>query len=67
MEGLGLQDKVVFCGHRSDPEALFALADLSVLTSTREGLPVAAQFMAAGCPMVVRELRAAEKAKGQSE
>ena len=57
VEGLGLQDKVVYCGHRPDPEALFALADLSVLTSTREGLPrVAVQAMAAGCPRVVRDL-----------
>ncbi|KZY52138.1 glycosyltransferase [Sulfitobacter sp. KE29] len=57
VEGLGLRDKVVFCGHRQDPEALFALADLSVLTSAREGLPrVAVQSMAAGCPMVVQDL-----------
>lgn len=57
VESLGLQDKVVFCGHRPDPEALFALADLSILTSAREGLPrVAVQSMAAGCPMVVQAL-----------
>lgn len=57
VDGLGLRDRVVFCGHRPDPEALFALADLSVLTSAREGLPrVAVQSMAAGCPMVVQEL-----------
>ena len=48
---------MAFCGQRSDPEALFALADLSVLTSAREGLPrVAVQSLAAGCPMVVQEL-----------
>lgn len=57
VESLGLQDHVVFCGHRADPEALFALADLSVLTSAREGLPrVAVQSMAAGCPMIVQNL-----------
>lgn len=57
VDGLGLRDRVVFCGHRTDPEALFALADLSVLTSAREGLPrVAVQSMTAGCPMVVQEL-----------
>ncbi len=54
---LGLKDRVVFCGHRPDPEALFALADLSVLTSAREGLPrVAVQSLAAGCPMIVQNL-----------
>lgn len=59
---LGLQDKVVFCGHRPDPEALFALADLSILTSVREGLPrVAVQSMAAGCPMVMQDLPGIEE------
>ncbi|MFG6539279.1 MULTISPECIES: glycosyltransferase [unclassified Sulfitobacter] len=62
VEGLGLQNKVVFCGHRRDPEALLALADLSVLTSAREGLPrVAVQSMAAGCPMVVQDLPGIEE------
>ena len=62
VEGLGLQSKVVFCGHRPDPEALFALADLSVLTSAQEGLPrVAVQSMAAGCPMVVQDLPGIEE------
>ena len=57
VSSLGLRDRVVFCGHRPDPEALFALADLSVLTSAREGLPrVAVQSVAAGCPMVVQDL-----------
>jgi glycosyltransferase involved in cell wall biosynthesis len=54
---LGLQDHVVFCGHRDDPEALFALADIALLTSEREGLPrVVVQAIAAGCPMVVQDL-----------
>lgn len=54
---LGLQDNVVFCGHRKDPEALFALADVSVLTSEREGLPrVVIQSIAAGCPPLVQDL-----------
>lgn len=52
---LGLGDQVVFCGHRPDPEALFALADLSLLTSEREGLPrVVVQSMAAGCPQLIQ-------------
>ncbi|MGJ8543878.1 MAG: glycosyltransferase [Sulfitobacter sp.] len=54
---LGLGARVVFCGHRPDPEALFALADFSVLTSAREGLPrVAVQSIAAGCPVVLQDL-----------
>ena len=54
---LGLGDQVVFCGHRPDPEALLALADVSVLTSDREGLPrVVIQSLAAGCPVVVNDL-----------
>ncbi|MEL6619004.1 MAG: glycosyltransferase [Pseudomonadota bacterium] len=54
---LGLSHRVVFCGHRPDPEALFALADLSVLTSEREGLPrVVVQSIAAGCPPLVQDL-----------
>ena len=54
---LGLGDRVVFCGHRPDPEALFALANVSILTSEREGLPrVVVQSIAAGCPPVVQHL-----------
>ncbi|MFY9212899.1 MAG: glycosyltransferase [Aestuariivita sp.] len=57
IRNLGLGHQVVMCGHRSDPEAMFALADVSVLTSEREGLPrVAVQSMAAGCPMVATAL-----------
>ena len=54
---LGLQGRVIFCGHRSDPEALLALADVLVLTSKREGLPrVVVQAMAAGVPAIVNDL-----------
>ena len=57
VQSLGLQDQVVFCGHRSDPEALLALADVSVLTSQREGLPrVVVQSIAAGCPVLVNDM-----------
>lgn len=57
VQDLGLQRNVVFTGHRSDPEALFALADLSVLTSEREGLPrVVVQSIAAGCPTLAQAL-----------
>ena len=54
---LGLSDRVVLSGHRPDPQALFALADLSVLCSEREGLPrVVIQSIAAGCPPLVQAL-----------
>lgn len=57
IEALGLQDRVVACGHREDPEALLALADLSILASEREGLPrVVVQSIAAGCPVLVSDL-----------
>ncbi|WP_425045974.1 glycosyltransferase [Primorskyibacter sp. S87] len=54
---LGFADQVILCGHREDPEALLALADLSILASEREGLPrVVIQSLAAGCPVVVSAL-----------
>lgn len=54
---LGLQDRVVFCGHRSDPEALFALTDVSVLSSEKEGMPrVLIQSLASGVPMILNDL-----------
>ena len=57
VSALGLQDRVVFCGHRPDPEALLALADLLVLTSEREGLPrVVIQALASAVPVVVNEV-----------
>ncbi|PCI42975.1 MAG: glycosyltransferase family 1 protein [Alphaproteobacteria bacterium] len=57
VQRLGLQDAVVFCGHRADPEALLALADVSLLTSEREGLPrVVVQSIAAGCPVLVNDM-----------
>jgi glycosyltransferase involved in cell wall biosynthesis len=57
VKALKLQDRVVFCGHRPDPEALFAMADIAVLTSQREGLPrVLVQSLASGVPMIVNDL-----------
>ena len=54
---LGLQDQVVFCGHRPDPHALFAMADVAVLASQKEGLPrVLIQSLASGVPMIVNDL-----------
>ncbi|MBT8475806.1 MAG: glycosyltransferase [Alphaproteobacteria bacterium] len=52
-----LEQIVQFCGYRTDPEALIALADIGVLFSKREGLPrVIIQFIAGGRPVVVSAL-----------
>jgi glycosyltransferase involved in cell wall biosynthesis len=50
---LGLEQRVHFCGYRSDVGRLLAAADLMVLSSEREGLPIAIlEAMAARCPIV---------------
>jgi glycosyltransferase involved in cell wall biosynthesis len=50
---LGLQEAVRFVGFRSDVADWFAMADISVLPSFYEGLPlVALESLAAGKPMV---------------
>jgi glycosyltransferase involved in cell wall biosynthesis len=54
---LDLDAAVRFLGHRPDPAALLAMADVSVLASAREGLPrVIVQSLAAGCPVVTTAL-----------
>jgi glycosyltransferase involved in cell wall biosynthesis len=54
---LGLQHRVALLGFEAEPERLLALADLSVLTSMREGLPrVAIQSLASGKPLVASRL-----------
>jgi glycosyltransferase involved in cell wall biosynthesis len=61
VQDLDLSDVVTFCGHRPDPEALIACADLTVLTSEREGLPrVVIQSLAGGRPIVVARLAGIE-------
>jgi glycosyltransferase involved in cell wall biosynthesis len=50
---LGLGDKVRFLGHRGDVPQLLSAADLLVMPSLSEGLPLAAiEAMAAGRPVV---------------
>jgi glycosyltransferase involved in cell wall biosynthesis len=62
IEALGVGDRVKLLGHRSDPERLVALADLSTLASLREGLPrTIVQSLAGGKPAVVSPLRGIEE------
>lgn len=41
VNGLGIQDNVIFCGFRKDLPRIFADLDILALTSLNEGLPVA--------------------------
>ena len=50
---LGLQDSVLFLGHRTDISDLLTLSEIGVLASHAEGLPNAVmEYMAAGLPTV---------------
>ncbi|MFW6029785.1 MAG: glycosyltransferase family 4 protein [Halanaerobiales bacterium] len=52
-EEMGLTDKVIFTGYRTDVEDIFAIFDVKVLTSLWEGLPrVLVQAAAVGKPIV---------------
>jgi len=54
----GLEDKVVFMGYRDDIPRLLGLADIFVLSSYMEGLPVALmEAMASGLPVVCSRIR----------
>ena len=53
----GLGDAVVWAGRRSDVDELLATMDIWVMSSIREGLPVALlEAMAAGCPIVATDV-----------
>lgn len=50
---LGIEDRVVFAGHRSDVPALLAALDVFCISSTYEGTPLTLfEAMAAGRPIV---------------
>jgi glycosyltransferase involved in cell wall biosynthesis len=55
---LGLEDKVIFTGLRSDVSRLLALGDIFCLPSWREGMPRSViEAMAAGLPVVASSIR----------
>lgn len=50
---LGLAHRVTFCGYRTDAHRILSAADLFVLSSNKEGLPIVLlEAMALGCPIV---------------
>ena len=52
-DALGLQDAVVFAGNQSKPEDFLAEADVYLITSHMEGLPLSVlEGMAAGLPVI---------------
>lgn len=56
-DGLGLGSRVRFLGTRADVDVLLAAADVAVLPSDWEGLPVAVlEAMAAGVPVVASDV-----------
>ena len=55
---LGLDDQVMFVGYRTDIEKFYQAADLFVIPSFREGLPVAPmEAMASGLPCLASKIR----------
>lgn len=57
--GLGIAERVTFCGYRSDVHRLLAAADLLALTSNQEGLPIILlEAMAMECPIVSSDVGA---------
>lgn len=60
-EELGVADRVIFTGYRTDVSAFYRMADIFVFPSIREGLPVALmEAMAAGLPCVASRNRGSE-------
>ncbi len=56
---LGIDGRVRFCGYRRDVERLLGAADVFVLCSEREGLPISIlEAMSARCPIVATRVGA---------
>ena len=63
---LGIRDRVHFLGHRTDPAALLAGADVFVLPSLAEGFPLSVvEAMAAGVPVVASDIGGTREAVEQ--
>lgn len=61
--GLGLGDRVIFLGHRSDIPDLLSCCDLFVLPSLYEGLPLSVlEAMAAGKPVIATSVGGTDEA-----
>lgn len=67
VRALGLQDRVFFAGFRTDVNRFYQAADLFVMPSFREGLPVSTmEAMAAGLPCVASRIRGNVDLLGES-
>ena len=55
---LGIEDRVVLTGYRTDVADFYKMADVFLLPSFREGLPVAVmEAMASGLPIICGDIR----------
>ena len=62
VKGLGLDDRIIFTGFRSDVNELMGIFDIFIFTSLMEGLPqVLVQAAAAGRPIVSFEVEGAKE------
>ena len=59
---LGVSDRVIFAGYRSDMPEMYHMSDVFIFTSKREGLGNACiEAMASGLPLVVSDSRGTEE------
>ena len=57
-QGLGVSDRVILTGYRTDVADFYKMADVFLFPSFREGLPVAVmEAMASGLPVVATKIR----------
>lgn len=57
IKDLGLEERVVLLGHRSDARDLLKVVDVFVLPSRNEGLPISLlEAMAAGCAVIATDV-----------